>query len=623
MKKHGIPKSHALDFIQALVVETLADAYDALRECDPSIIRKNDFELDSDYIRKRYSSEGISFLTKSLPTLGEWLDQYVWDIPGLQRVVGFKPYNGLFPQFLRPFWIYLERLHSADCSATGCSLYKILRTLLHGLKKLDVPCDPADAEARINSFLQIEEELTCFNTPLSPSTHRAQLLMEDYMRDYQVTCDHPKHGPGAVAGGERYNEKWNFSILFESVHREFPYWDFLYPVRTAFPRSVWGGLSRRTWPLQLAANVSSFKSLTRLAEPTARLLLVPKDSRGPRVISCEPKELMYLQQGVCHHLVNFIERHAYTRGHVNFEDQKINGSLALENSYSREFDTIDLSDASDRVSVDLVTYLFPRSVSRKLLALRSTATLLPDGRRCPLSKFAPMGSALCFPVESLVFWALAVGTVLNITNDLRRSLESIYVYGDDIIIRGEYTTQVIETLESCGLKVNKGKSFIGAHPFRESCGVDAFKGYDVTISRVKNLPPQRSCDGAAITAWLKYAENDQYTMPRRSSYMLSRVERFLGPIPRVPFPQAFLSIVTRENHWSLSDYDATWDGDSCYWEAKLFVVKHRKIESPIPGWARLQRNLVQGVFQGSPTQVVDKASTQIDKRKVKITYLGA
>lgn len=622
MKIHGIPKSHTLDQVQVLVVETLADAYDALRECDPSIIRKDDFLLDVAYINRRYQAEGVSFLTKSLPRLGDWLDQYVWGIMSMQRVEGFKPYNGLFPQFLRPFWIYLERLHSMECSATQCSLYKILRTLLHGLKKLDVPCDPADAAAKISTFIDIEEELLSFNTPMDPSIHRAQLLMEDFLSRYNVTCDRPKHGPGAVAGGERHNEKWNFSILYESVHREFPYWDYIYPVRSALPRSV-SGFSRRTWPLQFAANAGNFRSLKREEAPTARLLLVPKDSRGPRVISCEPKELMYLQQGVSSSLMSYIENHPYTRGHVNFEDQRINGRLALENSRSRERDTIDLSDASDRVSVELVTYLFPREISRKLLALRSTATILPDGRRIPLCKFAPMGSALCFPVESLVFWALAVGTILNSTNDLRLSLDSVHVYGDDIIVAGAYTSLVVKTLEACCLKVNKSKSFTGAHPFRESCGVDAFKGFDVTISRVKNLPPQRSCDGAAITAWLKYAENDQYTMPRRSSYMLGLVERFLGPIPRVPAPQSFLSIVTRDNHWSLKDYNATWDGDSCYWEAKLFCAKTRKIESPIPGWARLQRNLVQGVFEGSPTQVVDKASTQIGKRKCKISYLGA
>lgn len=622
MNKHGIPKSHALDLIQTLVVETLADAYDALRECDPSIVRKDDFDLDSAYIKRRFESEGVAFLTKSLPRLGDWLDQYVWGVTSLQRVEGFKPYNGLYPQFLRPFWIYLERLHSTECSATQCSLYKILRTLLHGLKKLDVPCDPADAAAKIDSFIGIEEELLSFNTPQDPSVFRAQLLMEDYLRHYNVSCDHPKHGPGAVAGGERHNEKWCFSTLYASVHAEFPYWDYIYPVRSALPRSV-SGFSRRTWPLQLAANGNAYRALKREPAPTAKLLLVPKDSRGPRVISCEPKELMYLQQGVSRSLMSFIENHPYTRGHVNFQDQTVNGRLALEGSHSRELDTIDLSDASDRVSVELVTYLFPRHVSRKLLALRSTATLLPDGRKIPLAKFAPMGSALCFPVESLVFWALAVGTILNSTNDLRLSLASVYVYGDDIIIANGFTEQVIKTLERCCLKVNVQKSFMGAHPFRESCGVDAFKGHDVTISRVKNLPPQRSCDGAAIIAWLKYAENDQYTMPRRSCYMLDVVERYTGPIPRVPFPQAFLSIVTRDGHWSREDYNAKWDGDSCYWVAKLLRAKNRKVESPIPGWARLQRNLVQGVLEGSPTQVVDKASTQISKRNCKITYLGA
>jgi hypothetical protein len=611
------PKSHAQDEILILVIQTLVDAYASLRVCDPQIIRKNDFDRDRDYISKRVQHEGLTFLTVNLPRLGEFLDEVVWNQRRLERVEGFSPYDGLYPCFLRPFWIYLKQAHTRNDEATA-RVYRILRTLLHGLKKLNLPFSEEKAKLKLDSFLSIEYELQEQSIPDLPWIFYSQKLLDELLSGYSPDCDMPKHGPGAVAGGERHNAKWVWTTLFESVHAEYPYWEYMFPVRSAI-----GDFSKRSRALQVAEQAGTYRSLTRVAEPTARLLMVPKDSRGPRIISCEPKELMYLQQGVAVPLMYYIENHYLTRGHVNFEDQSINGSLALSSSYSNDQDTIDLSDASDRVSCKLVRLLFPERVSRKWLALRSTATLLPDGRVAKLCKFAPMGSALCFPVESLVFWAIAVGSIWNETHDQLTACRAVHVYGDDIIIDAAYTNTVMEALTSCDLVVNKEKSFLGNHPFRESCGVEAWKGHIVTPLRVKKLPPRRPTDADALVAWVSYAENTQYLCPSRSSYEMEIVERFLGPIPRVPFPQAYLSIVTTNDHWSLSDYkDPKWSNATSYWSAKLYAVKQRRRVSAISGWSRLQRNLVQRALTGDPSVVVDRSSTLISKRRCNVTYLG-
>lgn len=620
MKNHGILKSHVQEKLLDLVVETLVDAYALLRECDPTIIRKDDFTRDAAYLHMRVTSEGLPFLTETLPRLGEFLDKYTWGEDIGERVAGFKPYDGLFPCFLRPFWLFIgANLHVPEVSEQHVKVYKVLRTLLHGLKKLDIPCSQEKVDLALNRFLKIEEELETFEVIPQPWLWYSQRVLDQLFNYYVVNCRRPKHGPGAVAGGERLNQKWNFSTLYESVHAEFPYWEYFYPVRSAI-----GDLSGRSRALQLAENAAAYRNLRREKSPTARLLLVPKDSRGPRVISCEPKELMYLQQGVAQDLMDFIESHNFTSGHVNFERQDINGRLALESSYSHSMATLDLSDASDRVSVELVRYLFPHHVVKKWLALRSTATSLPDGRTIPLCKFAPMGSALCFPVESLCFWAIAVGTIWYSTGDLQRALSAVYVYGDDIIVDDKFAADLMKNLEYAGLKVNVGKSFMGDHPFRESCGVDAFKGFDVTICRVKMTPPRRSQDGTAVTAWVKYAENTQKLMPNRSRYCLRQVEALLGPIPRVPFAQSFLSIVTDDDHWSLENYNSPkWCVAASYWKAKTWTTKSRSVISAIPGWSRLQRNLIQGAKQGDPSRVVDRASTQINRKYNYITYLGA
>jgi len=627
----GVPKSLAQenDLLQ-LVAETIGDGYRLLSELDPTIVRKDDSQRDIAYLHRRFDAEGITFLTVGLPMLGDWADRYVWG-EKVERVAGFKPYDGLHPTFLRPFWVYLERLKLGVAEDDrSAELYRIVRTILHGLKKLDAPLDPSKVQAKLDDFKSIERELSDFRVIPSLGLQRSQELLEHLFgttrerpmdKPYTPKLRSPRHGPGAVAGYERHNEKWTWSTLYESVHAVFPYWEYLFPVRSVVKTlGEWQPRSRR---LQLAGQAALYRNLVRVPEPTARLLTVPKDSRGPRVISCEPKELMYLQQGVSNDLVHFLGQHDWTRGHINFDDQEVNADLALSASRTKEWDTIDLSDASDRVSMALVEYLVPERVAKYWLALRSTATVLPSGERVPLHKFAPMGSALCFPVEALVFWAIAVGEVWNLTNDLELAIRSVYVYGDDIIVARGYTDSVMNALEAVYLKVNRAKSFVGDHPFRESCGIEAWKGHVVTPYRTKKFPPRRPTDGTACVAWLKYAENCQYTTPGRSKYMLSKVEAQIGPIPRTPVPQPYLSFVTRDNVWSHTDFKGVmWSVPASYWTAIVPVLKSKKTRSPLPDWSRLQKDLVEGLLEGDPTVVVDRASTQIRKMRKPVTYVG-
>lgn len=437
---------------------------------------------------------------------------------------------------------------------------------------------------------------------------------------YVPTCITPRHGPGAVAGGEKLNGKWNFSTLYQSLHKEWPYYEYLFGVRSSVRTDRHS--SARSLPLQLAASVGSYRNMRRVSTPRSRLLFVPKDSRGPRAICCEPLELMYIQQGVARHLMSYIERHPYTRGHVNFIDQSVNAHLAKEASSTREWATIDLTDASDRVGIQLVRSLFPPRVVKKWLALRSTEILLPNGEVLQLEKFAAMGSALCFPVESLTFWVISVARVWEHVRDLRRALESVYVYGDDIIIKDEYTSMVVEALEDVGLLVNKKKSFSGTCPFRESCGIEALAGHDVTPLRIKTCPPQRPSDGPAIFAWAQYASNAIDIAPRRSAALIEVIEKLVGRVPRTPIKQSFLSIVDPTEFWGLEQFpNPLWDPHLCYYKARLTTLKTRRTLSPIGSYARLQSDLTVGATEGDPSLVVDRSSTLIRKSVCFITYL--
>lgn len=240
------------------------------------------------------------------------------------------------------------------------------------------------------------------------------------------------------------------------------------------------------------------------AEPLARMAFVPKDSRGPRIISAEPPEFMYIQKMLEKQLRFAVERAPAIAAQISWLDQSRNRDMAKEGSIDpTKWATLDLKEASDRLTVQVVSYLFPKNWSDALMASRSLGTVLPavegvrEGSPLRFAKFAPMGSACCFPVQTICFWAIATAacrlgylqepecyTKHNSGADLKVS-----VYGDDIIVPTEYAGPVKEALTGAGLIVNQNKSFTEADSFfRESCGGDYYKGIPVAPVRLKSLP---------------------------------------------------------------------------------------------------------------------------------------
>lgn len=267
----------------------------------------------------------------------------------------------------------------------------------------------------------------------------------------------PAHGPGAVAELTRSMAEKEFLLACED-----------YRLRYA--------LRRISFP-----TTESAINLDRCS----RLIFVPKSLWTYRTISAEPAVLQFWQHGVSLAIERMFDR-CWISEHIRLRDQAHSQRLCRRGSWFGEYDTIDLSEASDRVSWDAVKRL-TRScpcLRRWLAATRSDETLLPDGRRIKLKKFAPMGSACAFPIESLFFCCICEIAVMKVAG--RRSSPSDYcVYGDDIVIRSEFTSTLIDLLTRLGSKVNTKKSFFSSRlmNFREACGVEYFNGEDVTPLR--------------------------------------------------------------------------------------------------------------------------------------------
>jgi len=209
------------------------------------------------------------------------------------------------------------------------------------------------------------------------------------------------------------------------------------------------------------------------ANPTSRFTLVPKDSRGPRGICIEPHEHMFVQQGLMQKLYDHIESISPAKGYINFTDQGTNQKLAYLGSIDRSYCTIDLKDASDMVSWALVQHLLPDDWLHVVTMCRS-ASVSVNGTIIELKKFAPMGSALCFPIEAMIFWSIC-----------RTITDRVWVYGDDIIVHNENYERVVKALESYGLIINRDKSLHQGF-FRESCGSEYYRGHDISYVKCKS-----------------------------------------------------------------------------------------------------------------------------------------
>jgi len=199
---------------------------------------------------------------------------------------------------------------------------------------------------------------------------------------------------------------------------------------------------------------------------TGRVSFVPKNSKTTRAVVVEPMLNTMFQLGIGDHIARRL-----LRSGVDLSDQTRNQRLALEGSLTGALATLDLSSASDTIAYELVFDLLPVDWALFLAQFR-TGTVEIEGRQLRQQKFSSMGNGFTFPLESLIFYALAFAS----TPEDQRG--DVSVYGDDIIVPVGAYGLLTEVLNACGFIPNLEKSFASG-PFRESCGADYLSGIDI------------------------------------------------------------------------------------------------------------------------------------------------
>jgi len=357
--------------------------------------------------------------------------------------------------------------------------------------KIELPCSDARVKAAFDKFVECENNVRENDATLTPElVYRFERMALLAWGDILSVLDKvvfdgdilPRHGPGATADRIKGNRKYDHKQWTHRLEEIFPSGEYLFPSWSHF-----------------CDHEGDVDIVDPGLEIPVRVIGVPKTLKTPRIIAVEPLCMQYAQQGLLRELVSSITRHDTLGALVGFLDQVPNQELAKEGSRKGSLATLDLSEASDRVSNRLVASLvksFPW-VSQALDATRSRHADVPGHGVIPLAKYASMGSALCFPIEAMVFLTIVLVGIEEELNrplthkDIKSLVGKVRVYGDDIIVPVEYVHTVVGRLEDFGLKVNHDKSF-WTGKFRESCGKEYYDGHDVSIVKVRRMfPTQR------------------------------------------------------------------------------------------------------------------------------------
>ena len=287
------------------------------------------------------------------------------------------------------------------------------------------------------------------------------------------------------------------------------------------------------------SDVESIRSLVRGSEIVrgSRLSFVPKTTDISRTICTEPVCNMLFQKGIAQVLESRLKE---TSGISLDVQADRNRMLAQLGSLTGQFGTIDLSSASDSMSLSLVKEFFPRQVVYWLELTRSPIAILQDGSEVELHMVSSMGNAFTFPLQTLFFLSLVYGAYRvhnlpwtrpygNPVKDPSRcmSLGNYAVFGDDIIVDSKAYNLVTRLLNLCGFSVNVDKSF-NEGLFRESCGRDYYDGHDVRGVYIKTLSDD--CDRYSVINRLNYwSAKHCIPLPNVISYLLKGLR--LMPVP--------------------------------------------------------------------------------------------
>jgi hypothetical protein len=246
------------------------------------------------------------------------------------------------------------------------------------------------------------------------------------------------------------------------------------------------------------------------------IMTVLKNAVIDRVIEKQPSLLVYLQKGI-----GTVMADQLLRIGIDLSTQARNNRAARRGSLDGRTATVDMTSASDLNARALIQWLFPGDWYQLLDDVRVKWGLYPDGTVVRHEMFSTMGNATTFPVQCLVFYAIAWASCVIAGEDSRE----IRVYGDDVICPVGAIALLFETLRYAGHKPNVQKTHVWG-PMRESCGTDYVQGIDVRPVYVASALKD---DLTIMSVHNRLALMAMMPLPRTLSYLRNRARDLTGP----------------------------------------------------------------------------------------------
>lgn len=382
---------------------------------------------------------------------------------------------------------FLVEDYEAECALSGDGWYfsdvrkfvfQSVNIIVSFLRKLRVESEPLYDDA-ITSWLATESRISQhYDTAESLALQeKMNHIIQKWLRDITRKVVPCSHGSGSTAP------------VIKDNHVKYLYFD------TSSGSMLWLRLLGKKYKTPSLFKVIPYMGIKHVGRSTlewisshhrscTRMVAVRKTYKSVRLISCEGIEKVWAQEGFMKCLYKHFYAHKYLKKCIDVSTQERNQHLAQIGSRDGSLATVDLSAASDSVRNCLVKRIFHGTWPYLALQLtrskwvdisQLTRSVSPDLRE--LHKFAPMGNALTFPVEVLVFGSVCQVVQEEMTGRQDRPLWS--VYGDDIIVPTSWVSRLYHYLDILGFIVNEDKSFSTGF-FRESCGKEYFHGEDVS-----------------------------------------------------------------------------------------------------------------------------------------------
>nr|APG77055.1 hypothetical protein [Beihai levi-like virus 9] len=361
------------------------------------------------------------------------------------------------------------------------------RTLLYSSKKLKRKAPDEVQREGERSFFDLDSKVTEVSLPSKDLRDLRAIAARIIPLSIPTWNDLDfRHGPGAVSDVSiKRKDKFSFPTWTHKLNRWFPYKEF------SGHRYGYSGI---------------LKGLTNYG----KVCSVPKTLDKVRVITVEPASNQFFQQGLRGFLVGNLT--AIASQSIDTSSQEASKTAACKASVDGLSATVDLKSASDYLSLDLFEICFDVNpvLRDMLLACRTDKVRSPEGSLHTLRKYAGQGNATTFIVQSLIYTILCILAILRdenlkaTRNNIRRAGKKVRVFGDDILLPSANLLTFSRILCDCGLKVNTDKTHHNGF-FREACGGDYFRGYDVTPFYLKAFRPEKDPEG--LVSWLSVANN--------------------------------------------------------------------------------------------------------------------